>query len=126
MKRVWFGVGLLVLLLAVSLGVTWGMVKIHEPIAADLRQAAQCGSLGDWHNAEFFSRRAEVAWNHWARFRGCFADHTPTEEIGAELAAMDIARQGRETADFAAACARAAKMVQAVGDAHALYWWNLL
>ena len=45
MKRCWFGLGLLVVILAISLGVTWGMVKIHEPIAADLRQAAQCGSL---------------------------------------------------------------------------------
>ena len=48
------------------------------------------------------------------------------ENVGAELAAMDTARQERETTDFAASCARAAKMVQAVGDAHALCWWNLL
>ena len=126
MKRVWFGAGLLIVLLAVSLGVTWGMDRIHEPIAADLNQAAECGSLGDWHNAEVFSRRAERAWEKWEHFRACFADHTPTEEIGAELAAMNTAREAREPADFAASCARAAKMVQAVGDAHALCWWNLL
>ena len=52
MKRCWFGAGLLIVLLAVSLGVTWGMDKIHEPIAADLKQAAECAELGDWHNAE--------------------------------------------------------------------------
>ena len=73
-----------------------------------------------------FFRRAEESWNKWEHFRACFADHTPTEEVGAELAAMDTARQERETTDFAASCARAAKMVQAVGDAHALCWWNLL
>ncbi|MDO5545470.1 MAG: DUF4363 family protein [Eubacteriales bacterium] len=126
MKRCWFGAGLLIVLLIVSLGVTWGMDKIHEPIAADLKQAAECAEFGDWHNAEHFSRQAEEAWNKWEHFRACFADHTPTEEIGAELAAMDTARQERETGDFAASCARAAKMVQAVGDAHALCWWNLL
>ena len=126
MKRCWFGAGLLIVLLAVSLGVTWGMDKIHEPISADLKQAAECAELGDWHNAEIFSRRAEADWNKWEHFRACFADHTPTEEVGAELAAMETARQERETVDFAASCARAAKMVQAVGDAHALCWWNLL
>ena len=126
MKRVWFGAGLLIVLLIVSLGVTWGMDEIHKPIAADLNQAAQCAELGDWPNAEVFSRRAEFAWKKWEHFRACFADHTPTEEIGAELAAMDTARQEREAGDFAASCARAAKMVQAVGDAHALCWWNLL
>lgn len=126
MKRCWFGAGLLIVLLAASLSVTWGMDKIHEPIAADLNQAAECAKLGDWRNAENFSRRAEESWNKWEHFRACFADHTPTEEVGAELAAMDTARQERETTDFAASCARAAKMVQAVGDAHALCWWNLL
>ena len=126
MKRCWFGAGLLIALLVVRLGVTWGMDNIHEPIAADLNQAAECAELGDWRNAENFSRRAEENWNKWEHFRACFADHTPTEEVGAELAAMDTARQERETAEFAASCARAAKMVQAVGDAHALYWWNLL
>ena len=28
--------------------------------------------------------------------------------------------------EFAAACARAAKMVEAIGAAHACNWWNLL
>ena len=87
MKRCWFGAGLLIVLLIVSLCVTWGMDKIHEPIAADLMQAAECAELGDWRNAEDFSRRAERAWKKWEHFRACFADHTPTEEVGAELAA---------------------------------------
>lgn len=126
MKRCWFGVGLLVVLLAVSLAVTWGMREIHRPIAADLNQAAECAKLGDWVNAESFSRRAEESWHKWEHFRDCFADHTPTEEVSAELSAMAASRQERETAEFAASCARAAKMVQAVGDAHGLYWWNLL
>lgn len=126
MKRCWFGLGMLLVLLAVSLGVTWCMDAIHRPIAADLNQAAECAELGDWHNAEVFSRRAESEWDKWEHFRDCFADHTPTEEISAELAAMSESRQEREEAVFAASCARAAKMVQAVGDAHALCWWNLL
>ena len=126
MKRVWFGAGLLIVLLAVSLGVTWGMDNIHRPIADDLKQAAQCAELGNWSTAEGLSRRAEKTWNRWEHFRACFADHTPTEEIGAELAAMSIARQRRETGDFSASCVRVAKMVRAVGDAHALRWWNLL
>ena len=126
MKRCWFGAGMLVVLLAVSLTVTWGMREIHRPIAADLNQAAECAELGDWRNAEDLSRRAEESWKKWEHFRACFADHTPTEEVGAELAAMGKSRQERETAEFAASCARAAKMVEAVGDAHALYWWNLL
>ena len=126
MKRVWFGAGLLIVLLAVSLIVTWGMDRIHTPIAGDLQQAAACAQLGDWPRAMEYSQRAEQSWKKWEHFRACFADHTPTEEVSAELAAMNTARQKQETTEFAASCARAAKMVQAVGDAHALCWWNLL
>ena len=126
MKRVWFGAGLLIVLLGIRLAVTWCMDNIHRPIADDLKQAAQCAELGNRKNAEGLSRRAEEVWNRWEHFRACFADHTPTEEVSAELSAMDTARQERETADFAASCARAAKMVKAVGAAHVLCWWNLL
>ena len=126
MKRCWFGLVLLVVLLAVSLTVTWGMDRIHRPIAADLNQAAECAELGDWYHAEQFSQRAEENWVKWEHFRACFADHSPTEEVSQELAAMAQNRLEREEAEFAASCARAAKMVQAVGDAHALCWWNLL
>lgn len=126
MKRCWFGVGLLIVLLAVSLAVTWGMETIHRPIARQLEQAAICARQGDWDKAEQLSRQAEAGWEAWAHFRACFADHTPTEEVSAELAAMAQNRLERETGEFSASCARASKMVQAVGDAHGLNWWNLL
>lgn len=124
MKRCWFGLGLLLVLLALSLATAWGMDKIHSPIAGMLRQAASCAQEEDWDEAESLSRQAEADWKKWELFRACFADHTPTEDIAAELAAMTQARQQRETAEFAASCARVSKMVQAVGDAHGLYWWN--
>ena len=112
--------------LAFSITAQFFAARASTGFAADLRQAAECVELGDWHNAETFSRRAEESWEKWTHFRACFADHTPTEAVGEELAAMAANRQEREAAEFAASCARAAEMVQAVGDAHALLWWNLL
>lgn len=126
MKRCWFGLALLVVILAISLAVTWGMDVIHRPIAQDLLQAAECAQFGDWDNAGHYSKMAEENWKKWEHFRACFADHTPVEEISAELAAIAQSRAAREKAGFASACARAAEMVQAVGNAHGLYWWNLL
>ena len=105
MKRCWFGVGLLAVLLVASLSVTWGMEKIHRPITADLNQAAECAELGDWVNAESLSRRAEAAWNKWEHFRACFADHTPTEEVSAELAALAAKHCENVTAEENAALA---------------------
>ena len=126
MKRCWFGFSLLVVILVISLSVTWGMDAIHSPISDYLLQAAECAQLGDWDNAAHFSQTAEGKWKKWEHFRACFADHTPVEEISAELAALAQSRALRDTPDFTAACARASEMVRAVGDAHGLYWWNLL
>ena len=40
MRRSWIGFFMLLVLLAGALGVTWGMEKIHRPIARELEQAA--------------------------------------------------------------------------------------
>ena len=126
MKRCWFGLSLLVVILFISLAVTFCMDEIHRPIAQDLLQAAECAQFGDWDNAAHFSQLAERKWEKWEHFRACFADHTPVEEISAEFAAISQCRAAREAAALASACARASEMVRAVGDAHGLYWWNLL
>ena len=126
MKRCWFGLGLLVVLLGVSLAVSWGMDVVHRPIAGELRRAAICAQAEASEQAQAEFRKAQTAWEKWAHFRGCFADHTPTEAVDQELAAARWAGALAQWPEFAAACARAAKMVEAIGAAHACNWWNLL
>lgn len=126
MKRCWFGLGLLVVLLGVSLAVSWGMDAVHRPIAGELRRAAICAQAEEPEQAQAEFRKAQTDWERWAHFRGCFADHTPTEAVDQELAAARWAGTLAQWPEFAAACARAAKMVEAIGTAHACNWWNLL
>lgn len=126
MKRSWIGFALLLVLLGGSLAVTWVMDAIHDPIAEDLEQAAECALLGDWVNAAIFSQRAEKNWEEWEHFRGCFADHTPIEEIDGFFATVEVYCAAQEDVAFAAACAETAEKVEAVGDAHGLFWWNVL
>ncbi len=126
MRRSRIGFFLLLVLLAGALGVTWGMEKIHEPIARELEQAADRALAGDWESADALSEDAALRWERWAHFRGCFADHTPMEEIDGILAEVSVCRAAREKADFAAACACAARKVAAMGQAHGLSWWNVL
>lgn len=126
MKRSWIGFALLLVLLAVSILSTWAMVRIHDPIEADLKQAAECAMLGDWEEAVSYSRSAQDRWEKWAHFRACFADHSPVEEIDADFAAMEVYRYDRDEAAFTAACCALARQVAAVGEAHELVWWNVL
>ena len=126
MKRCWFGLGLLVVLLGVSLAVSWSMDAVHRPIAGELRRAAICAQAEEPEQAQAEFRKAQADWEKWAHFRACFADHTPMEAVDQELAAARSSATLEEWPDFAAACARASKMVEAMGAAHAFNWWNLL
>ena len=104
MKRCWFGLGLLVVLLGVSLAVSWGMDAVHRPIAGELRRAAVCAQAEEPEQAQAEFRKAQADWEKWAHFRGCFADHTPTEAVDQELAAARFAATLEEWPDFAASC----------------------
>lgn len=126
MKRSWIGLIFLLVLLAAAIGTTIFMDKIHQPVASDLRQAAQCAQSGDWVNADGFSQRAWEHWDKWNHFRACFADHTPMEEIDAAMEELKVYLSAREEVAFAASCQELARKVEAMGEAHGLLWWNLL
>lgn len=125
MKRSWFGLFLLLLLLAIALTVTWAMTELHRPVALQLRQAAERALDEDWESAQVLSASAGAQWERWAHVRLCFADHTPIEDIDSIFAQLSAYAAGREETDFAAACRELAQKVEAVGQAHSLSLWNL-
>jgi len=126
MKRSWMGFFLLLALLALSIGATWAMTKIHAPIEFQLQQAARSALAGDWEEAERCSHQAREHWEKWDHFRAALADHTPVEEIDGEFAMLEVYCQTRETIAFAACCKELARKTAAVGEAHELVWENLL
>ena len=125
MKRSWIGAGLLAVLLAMGLLVTYFMAKIHEPIARDLISAGEYAMAGDWDQAEQLYNRASDSWEQTEVFRACFADHNPMEEVDACFAQGTVYLRMKEETAFAAACGETAKKTQAMGDAHSLVWKNL-
>ena len=125
MKRSWLGLGLLALLLAVSVAVTGFMTRIHEDMALDLEQSAECALLGDWENTSLFLGRANRSWKKWAHLRSSFADHGETEAVDAALASLEIWFQTKDAVSYRAACASLGKQVKALGEAHKLTWWNM-
>ena len=126
MKRSWLGFFLLMALLLGCILVTLAMGQIHEPIAAELSQAAQCAVDGNWTKAGELLRESQENWEETEHFRTCFADHTPVEEIDADFEMLMVLCAVRDTASFAGGCRSLARQVAAVGEAHELVWWNLL
>lgn len=125
MKRSWMGFVLLLILLCGGILVTAGMDRLHGEISRDLEQAAQAVQRGDWGSADALTRQAAESWKKWEHFRACFADHTPIEDIDADMAQMEVYRLAREEVAFCASCSALSRKVAAVGEAHALTWWNV-
>ena len=126
MKRSWIGLFMLLALLVIALLVTWGMNRIHEPISKELELAADCALAGQWEKAQILASSAGGKWEKWAHFRGCFADHSPMEEVDGDFARIKAYSAAGEESEFAASCAELSKKVKAMGEAHGLSWWNVL
>lgn len=126
MKRSWFGLGLLLLLLVLSAMTSARMGSIHRPIEAELKRAAELALAEDWEGAEAFLEKAGETWEQTGAFRAYLADHTPLEEVDAGFALLRTYCRSRERVSFAACCADLAEQTAAIGEAHALSWKNLL
>lgn len=126
MKRCWIGLGLLLVLLAGGLLVTWHMGSCHRGIGAELEQAARYAQLGNWEEAADAAGDAYEDWQEEWHFSAAFADHEPMEEIDAMFAQLNAYLAARDAVSFAALCGQLSRQVEAMGDAHGLTWWNLL
>lgn len=126
MKRSWIGLGLLLVLLISGLLVTRGMTDRAGSVAERLTAAANNALVGNWDIAESLVESASSDWEKNRPFTAAFADHSPMEDIEDDFAQLDIFLRTKEKETFAATAAQLAKKVEAVGEAHALHWQNIL
>lgn len=126
MKRCWFGLGLLIFLLIGGLVVTGCMTGNHGEVARDLDRAALAAEESRWEEAGAALRQAQSRWQKKWAMSAAFADHGPMEEIDGLFAQAQIYLRSQNPEAMAAICAQLSRLVEAVGEAHALTWSNLL
>lgn len=126
MKRFWLGAAILALLLVLGIGAQVWMDALHTPCADTLEQAAQEALQDNWPDALILAQQASTHWEQTKKVISSLADHTPMDEVDMLLAELRIYASTRETPHFAACCTQLAAMMQAIGQAHAFNWWNLL
>lgn len=126
MKRFWIGLGLLIGILVVGLWTTNAMSRIHTSISDDLLNSAQAAQAGQWTEADRLAADASEQWRDSWNFSATLADHTALDEIDGLFAQSEVYRMNRSAVDYAAACARLSKHIEALQEAHRLSWWNLL
>lgn len=126
MKRSWFGLILLLILLIVGFLSSLAIDDAHDPIADKLELAADAALERNWASAAWHTADARDRWEQWELLRAGFCDHGPAEEIDALFSALEVYGSSREKIAFAALCREMAEKIQAIGDAHGLDLKNFL
>lgn len=126
MNRFRIGISLLAILLALGLFIQTATQRNSIPVASALHNAADSALSGRWKAAEHYSSLATDRWKSRWHATAALADHQPMEDIDGLLAQLPVYAAAEDAEEFAAACSDLARRVEAMADAHALHWWNLL
>ena len=126
MKRLWIGVGFLVVMLTLAIFLTALFDRIHTPLSEDLQKAADLAMVQDWEKATALTRQARADWLEHRELIAAVADHEPLEKMEYLLGELEVYAQMRRTADFSAVCVELAALADAMLESQSLTWWNFL
>lgn len=125
MKKLWAGIGILAVLLAMGIGAAAAMGHFHRDLGAQLEQAAEL-CLTDWKTANALADSARQSWQQHRHWVAALADHEPLEEISSLFYQLDLCQKTGDAEEFAAVCLRITGICDILSESHSPYWWNLL
>ncbi len=126
MRRLYVGIGLLAVLLAIGIFLTSAFVGLHEPVKTVLEQAQEAAMEDDWPRAAAITRQAHQEWKRFRKFAAAVADHEPMEEMDAMFHRLEALCRMEQVDEFASDCAELARLAEAMAESQKLVWWNLL
>lgn len=126
MKRLWIGIGLLMVILLAGLLIPEYLEFSHEPILDDLDRAAELAMAEEWDRAAYLADRAGEKWQKKRPVTASFVDHEPMDDIDGMFAQLEIYARSRDAAAFSGTCVYLRSQLDALGDYHKLNLWNLL
>lgn len=126
MNRLWFGIFLLVFFLVLGIAGAVILDRIQQPVVQALEQASQLALSSAPEAGARLAEQANGDWDKSWRGIAAVALHGPMEEIDSLFAMLPVYAQSGQWPSFAACCARLSKLVDAIGEAQGLSWWNLL
>ena len=126
MKRLWIGIGILVLLLAMGIGLLLGSMVYFEELSRDLEQAGELAMTGNWPAAIKKAEESEARWKIYRRFWASFTDHEPVEEMEVLFSQLKVYQARQLDVDFATVCRHMSQLAKAIDESHGLHWWSIL
>lgn len=124
--RLYIGIGLLAVILALGICLTVAFSFLHEPLSEQLDQAKNAAIAGDWKKATALAEDARAKWMKFRHFTAAVADHEPLERMDSLFARLEVLGKLKEEDEFAADCAELARLASAMAESQAIPWWNLL
>ena len=126
MGRLWIGIGILVILLAMGIGLLLGSGVFFEDLSQDLEQAGELALAGNWQAAGEKAEKSREKWEQYHRFWASFTDHEPVEQMQALFSQLELYRARQLEVDFAAVCRNLVHVAEAIDESHSLRWWSVL
>ena len=126
MKRLWFGVGLLFIMLVLGILLSGTMERTNKDCAALLHQASDSALAEDWDTSGKLLTLSREKWQkNWAVI-ATLADHQPMDEIDALFAELEIYRASQDAVNFSGTGAHLASLLEAMSRSHKFTLWNFL
>ena len=126
MKRIWFGAGLLVLLLVLSLICSALMENPWKIQSENLNRAARLAADGDWSAVEDLMEVAKQKWNQKQLLVSALFHHDTIDQIDGLFAQLEIYRASRRAVSFSSTCVYLSRLLDSLGQSHSFNLKNLL
>ena len=126
MKHLWFGAGLLAVLLVISICLGSLLEQTHHEPAADLEKAVDAALAQDWDLASALYIRAKKHWDRHRNLSAALVSHNSLDLIDNSFARLKIYGNRQDTTAFCATCAQLAQQLRSLPQSHSFSWWNLL
>lgn len=126
MGRLWIGIGILVVMLAMAIGLLWGSRVFFEDFSDNLEQAEQLALAGNWTSAEEKAAKSRTQWEKYKRLWSAFTDHEPIEQMQELFSWLEVYGQRQLEVDYATVCNSLVQLAEAIDESHSLKWWSVL
>ena len=126
MKRVWIACGLLLAILAGTLGHSWYIQSFTDDLIALLAESEVRAESGDWTGAEELTQKARDMWEERDVYLHVTLRHDETDTIYTGLREVQEFLQCEESGEYSAANARLIANLELIAEAEQLTLKNIL
>ncbi len=126
MRHLWFGAGLLALLLVISICLGSTLERTHHMPANDLEKASEAALSLDWDLASALYIRARKHWDRHRDLSAALVNHSSLDQIDSSFAQLKIYAIQHDTTSFCATCGQLAQQLRSLPQSYSFSWWNLL